>query len=67
MPNGILYANQIVIDFDMSDLLPAQRPGDRFWAENPKLIDGLMPKKADGIFQNSSKKQWSCPRHMILT
>jgi hypothetical protein len=47
MPNGILYANQVVIDFDMSDLLPAQRPGDRFWAENPKLIDGLMPKKAE--------------------
>jgi hypothetical protein len=41
------YANQVVIDFDMSNLLPAQRPGDRFWIENPKLLAGLIPKKAE--------------------
>jgi hypothetical protein len=41
------YANQVVIDFDMSDFLPAQSAGEIFWTENPKLLDSLMPKKAD--------------------
>jgi hypothetical protein len=41
------YANLVVIDFDMSNLLPAQTPGDRFWTERPKLLDNLMPNKAE--------------------